>query len=137
MQWSDIQFNPSDRTLRQFAALCLIVFGAMALVEWLWRVRVERAMIYGAIALLLGPLGLIAPKAIKPVFVGWSVVAFPIGFVVSMTFLAILYFVVFTPIGLVFRLIGRDALQRRRRSTESYWQAKPAPANVREYFRQS
>ena len=33
MQWSDIQFNPSEKTLRQFAGLFLIIFGLLALVE--------------------------------------------------------------------------------------------------------
>ena len=48
-----------------------------------------------------------------------------------------MFFGLFTPIGLVFRLIGRDPLQRARRAgVESYWAPKPAPADVRSYFKQ-
>ena len=46
---------------------------------------------------------------------------------------AVMYFGLFTPIGLVFRLIGRDPLHRARRpGVESYWTPKPAPADVTE-----
>ena len=31
MQWSDIPFDPSRKTLRQFAGLWLVFFGGMAL----------------------------------------------------------------------------------------------------------
>ena len=30
MQWSDIQFHPPLKTLRQFAGLCLVFFGGLA-----------------------------------------------------------------------------------------------------------
>ena len=71
------------------------------------------------------------------IYVGWMIAAFPIGWTVSQVTLLILYFGLFAPIGLVFRLMGRDALERRRRpGIESYWTPKPAPANVRSYFKQ-
>ena len=31
MQWSDIQFDPPRKTLRQFAGLWLVFFGGLAL----------------------------------------------------------------------------------------------------------
>ena len=48
------------------------------------------------------------------IYVGWMVLAFPIGWTVSQVMLALMFFGLFTPIGLVFRLIGRDPLQRTR-----------------------
>ena len=137
MQWSDIQFNPSEKTLRQFAGLFLLIFGALAAVEVLVRHRPALALVYGVLAAVVGPLGLVAPRAIKPLWVGWSVVAFPIGWVVSTVILGVLYFGVFTPIGLVFRLLGRDALGLRRADVQTYWKPRPAARNQREYFRQS
>lgn len=137
MQWSDIQFTPSRRTLRQFAALFLIVFGGLALLEALVRHRPQLALVYGALSLTIGPLGLLMPAAMRPIWVVWSVVAFPIGWVVSQTILAVLFFGVFTPIGLVFRAQGRDPLALRRPAGGSYWRPKPAARDKRQYFRQS
>jgi uncharacterized membrane protein HdeD (DUF308 family) len=137
VQWSDIQFSPSDRTLRQFAGIFLVVFGILCLVEAAVRHRPQLALVYGVLALRVGALGLFRPRLVRGVYVGWSVVAFPIGWMVSTAILAVLFFGVFTPIGLAFRAFGRDKLALRRRNVESYWQPKPAARVAREYFRQS
>jgi hypothetical protein len=137
MQWSDIQFNPSEKTLRQFAGLFLIVFSLLALVEVQFRHRPQLAVVYGALAVAIGPLGLLRPRIMRPIWVGWSVLAFPIGWVVSTVFLAVLYYAVFTPIGMVFRLTGRDTLALRRSDARTYWRTRPAARDKRAYFRQS
>ena len=113
MQWSDIQFSPSERTLRQFAGLFLVVFGVLALKEALVRQRPQPAFVYGALALTIGPLGLLKPALVRPIYVGWCVVAFPIGWLVSTTILGLLFYGMFTPIAFVFRIMGRDALALR------------------------
>ena len=65
------------------------------------------------------------------------VLAFPIGWTVSQVMLALMFFGLFMPIGLVFRLIGRDPLRRTRPSgRESYWDPKPTPTDLRRYFKQ-
>lgn len=137
MQWSDIQFSPADRTLRQFAGIFLFVFGALSVVEATVRHRPHLAMVYGILALAVGSLGLIWPRAVRGLFVAWSVVAFPIGWVVSTAMLGVLFYGVFTPIALAFRAFGRDVLARRRTEVQSYWRPKPAARTSREYFRQS
>jgi len=137
MQWSDIQFNPSEKTLRQFGGLFLIVFGVLAIFEALVRHHPRLALVYGALSLVLGPLGLIRPAALRPIWVAWSVVAFPIGWAVSMVFLAMLFYGLFTPIALVFRMMGRDPLTLRPAKVRSYWRPKVAARDKRQYFRQS
>jgi len=137
MQWSDIQFNPSEKTLRQFAGLFLIVFSLMAVVEFELRHRSQLGLIYTALAVTIGPLGLVRPRLVRPIWVAWSVIAFPIGWVVSTVFLAVLFYVVFTPAAIFFRLTGRDVLALRRTEAGSYWKPRPAPRSKRQYFRQS
>jgi len=137
MQWTDIQFNPSHKTLRQFAGLLLIVFSLLAIIEVQYRHRPQLALVYGALAIVLGPLGLVQPRMMRPIWVAWSVVAFPIGWVVSTVFLAVLFYAVFAPIGFVFRLTGRDVLGLRRAEVGTYWKPRPAAREKRQYFRQS
>jgi hypothetical protein len=137
MQWSEIPFHPPARTLRQFAGLWLVVFGGMAAWQFFGRGDAAAAAGLVAVAATIGPLGLAFPSLIRPVFVAWMVLAFPIGWTVSRLILATIYYGLFTPMALAFRLIGRDALDRTRRpSADSYWSAKPAPASLRDYFRQ-
>jgi hypothetical protein len=138
VRWSDIPFHPSSRTLRQFAALWLLAFTALAGWRWLRHGDVLLPWLFLGLAVTVGPLGLVRPQWLRPVFVGWMIVVFPIGWIVSHLMLGVLFFGLFTPLGLLFRLAGRDALARRCRSGHnSYWAPKPAANDVRSYFRQS
>jgi hypothetical protein len=124
----------SSGTLRQFAALWILVFGALA-----WRVHSHGAewlaITFAALALVIGPLGLLKPAAIRPVFAGMMLVTLPIGWVVSHLILAVLYYGVFTPVGLVFKLAGRDVLRRSHRPDRpTYWSPKPMPTEPSSYF---
>jgi saxitoxin biosynthesis operon SxtJ-like protein len=137
MQWSDIQFRPPAKTLRQFAVLWLACFGGLAAWEGLVRGHSTLAAIFAAAALTIGPLGLLQPQAVRPIYVGWMVLAFPIGWTISQAILALMFYGLFTPIGLFFRLVGRDPLHRAQRpGLETYWNPKATPADPRRYFKQ-
>ena len=137
MRWSDIPWSPPNRMLRQFAGLWLAVFGGMAAWHGIVRDRPARGAVLALLAVGVGGLGLWRPRVLRPLFVGWMVLAFPIGWTVSQVILLVMYFGLFMPIGLVFRLIGRDPLHRARRAgVESYWTTKPVPVDVRSYFKQ-
>ena len=86
---------------------------------------------------LSGLLSLVRPEWNRFLFVGLSLVAFPIGFVVSHIILAVLFYGMITPVGIVFRLIGRDPLRRKLdRSATSYWITHKSVESVERYFRQ-
>jgi len=136
MRWSDIPFAPSSRTLRQFAGLWLAFFGAIAC--WQAFTSGNSILIFGlaVLAVAIGVPGLIKPLWIRPIYVGWMVLTFPIGWTISHILLAIIYYGVFTPIGLVFKLMGRDALRLLPRPNETtYWVPKCMPVDVRSYFK--
>ncbi len=137
MQWSDIPFDPPRKMLRQFAGLWIAFFGGLALWHGLVRHQPTPASIFGVLALTVGPVGLVRPDWLRPIYVSWMVLAFPIGWTISQLILAATFVLIFTPIALVFRLIGRDPLQRARRpERETYWAPKPAPVSLRRYFQQ-
>jgi hypothetical protein len=136
MQWSDIQFRPPAKTLRQFAGLWRL-FSGLAAWEAFVRGHTNLAVALTVLALTIGPLGLALPQFIRPVFVAWMVLAFPIGWTVSQLILALIFYGLFTPISLIFRLIGRDPLHRTRQpALESYWTPKATPTDSRRYFKQ-
>ncbi len=135
MQWSDISFTP--RTLRQFSALWIVFFLALAAWQGLAQGRQTLGMALTLLAVTVGPLGIVRPLWIKPIYTLWMAAVFPIGWFVSLLLLIIVYYGIVTPIAVVFRLIGRDALQRRMPDdAETYWHAKPAPESTRRYLRQ-
>jgi hypothetical protein len=135
MRWSDLPLKPSARMLRQFAGLWILFFGGLAVWNG-WRQAETRALVFAVLALTVGPAGLIWPSANRPVFVGWLIVAFPIGWLVWRVLLVTL-FGLMVPVAVVFRLRGRDALGLRRRTDKaSYWMPKPQAENLRSYLRQ-
>ncbi len=136
MQWSEIVKPPTPNLLRQFAVLWLVVFGGLA--GWrAWHGQTDAwTLVLALLALIVGGSGLVWPKAIRWVFTGWMIAAFPIGWTISRIVLAAMFYLVFTPVGLFFRITGRDALGLNRRPGRSYWIGKPGPERPEQYFRQ-
>jgi saxitoxin biosynthesis operon SxtJ-like protein len=136
MQWSDVTARPSARTLRQFAALFLIVFAIVAgLRVWGGDTGTATIVIAGT-GVVIGLLGLVRPDAIRYVYTSWMIAAFPIGWTISRVIVMLLFYVVFTPFALVFRLIGRDALRRRRHTPRTYWMETNATEPPESYYGQ-
>jgi hypothetical protein len=136
MQWSEVIKPPAPKVLRQFAGLLLVLLVSLAA----WRVYTGRADAWAAtlalVGVVAGGVGLAWPAAMRPIFTGWMIAAFPIGWTVSRVVLGIVFFLVITPIGWVFRLRGRDLLALRRPSKPTYWQPKRPTAGHASYFRQ-
>jgi hypothetical protein len=136
MQWQDVSRDPSARTLRQFAGLWLVFFGLLAAWQGGVRGRPAVALCLAVLALTVGPLGLVKPALVRPVFVGWMMCAFPVGWLVSRLILAAVFYLVVTPTGLLLRLCGHDPLRRcPDPAAETYWTAKPPTRDPRRYLR--
>ncbi len=134
---SQLSALSSARALRQFAAAWLIFFCAIGAHQYVARHRHGLGVALIAAALIFGILGLIKPAAIRWLFVTWMTLAFPIGWLISQIMLLLMFYLVLTPIALVFRLAGRDVLNRKPAPNRaSFWRPKRTPADVRSYFRQ-
>jgi len=135
MSLVEIIWNPSDRQLRQFGLVALV---ALPLAGWAWG-GVGTGLFCGTIAagVLAAVVGLVCPRLLKPQFLALSLAAAPIGLVVSELAMLLIFVGVFLPIGLVFRLLGRDPLTRRfDRQAASYWEPKKSSAGPASYLRQ-
>jgi hypothetical protein len=123
--------------LRQFAALCFVFFVGIGVWQALVSGRTTAGIVLACLGVLLGLLGLVSLRVLKPIFVGWMILAFPIGLVISNIIMSLIYFGVLTPIGLVLRSRGRDALRVRRSGPEvaSYWETRTASTDIRRYFK--
>ena len=135
--WSEVPRDPPPRLLRQFAGLCVLAAAGMAAWQLWGRHRPGVALGLAVLATMSGLFGLLRPTALRPVFVGWMLAAAPVGWVVSTLALGIIYFAVIAPLGLVFRLAGRDALALRRRpGATTYWTPHADPDDPARYLRQ-
>ena len=95
------------------------------------------AFVLWGIAALCLLLGLLIPKTVLPLYLALTAISLPISYVLSHVLFAIVYYGIITPLGLIFRLMGRDPLERRfDPQASSYWMERSPQTSVRRYFRQ-
>jgi hypothetical protein len=142
----ELNLDPDERTLRRFGLLALCVFGALGACAWrgMPPLALDPGPLRSALACglwaLAGSAGLLAllwPRGNRALYVGLSLLGYPVGLVVSHAMLALLFFAVFTPVGAGMRLLGRDPLERAlERGRASYWTKARGRQPKPSYFRQ-
>jgi hypothetical protein len=110
--------RPSDRTFGFSFAGIFSVFGAWLL----WQGDpLSGACLFGLAAVLLIAT-LARPGLLAPLNRVWSRIGVVLQAVVSPLVMAVLFYGIITPVGLLLRLIGHDPLQRRMDpKLPSYW----------------
>ena len=112
------------------AALC-------AASGWLfYREYLVASQLVGVLGLFFFIAGAGQPSVIAPMHRQWMKVAAAMGWFNTRLLLAIIFFLLFTPIAVVQRLRRRDplGLDVRRNRADSYWREKTSPDDVKKYF---
>lgn len=138
MSLVEINWHPENKELRNFAIAALI---ASVLVPVLLYVIKGMAIKWGAIIFAVGIIiflsSFICIKITRIIYLALISVTFPIGYVVSFILLAAFYFLLLMPLGLFFRLIGRDPLCRKfNPDAKSYWLTHRSSNSLEQYFHQ-
>jgi len=147
MSLIDMNFKPDRATLRQFGWISLVAFGALGALTWFkhrflfWPIEPQTAQttayVLWAIAALSALFAIVAPSALRGLYVALMLIALPIGFVLSHVIMAIIFYGLFTPVGLLMRLFGRDPMCRRLDPNAStYWVPRETVTDPKRYFRQ-
>jgi len=138
MSLIEINRNPSAGQLRVFAGVGVPALCAAAGAVLWFRVRAPAwAWAVWAAGALFAVVGLVRPRLARGAFVALSYAAAPLGALVSVVLLALVYYGIMTPIGLTMRALGRDALGRRfDRKASSYWIPRRPVEDIERYFRQ-
>jgi hypothetical protein len=80
-----------------------------------WRGRMTAAQITGSIGAVLLALGFLQPRLLKWPSAVWWRMAMILGHVNARVILTLAFSLVLSPLGLLWRLIGKDPLTRQRR----------------------
>lgn len=133
----ELNLQPADRQLRHFAVLWVLFFLALT-VRWCWPTGpVYAAAGVSSLVMLVGLIGWFRPLVIRPLYLTWMIGVYPIAWTVSRFVLALLFYGLFAPIGLVFRLLGRDGLGLTLDpKAETYWVSKGTSGDPRRYLEQ-
>jgi len=121
MSLVNINFKPDAKELRQFGKTMIVGFSIFALIAFFWFHKPGFAIglaLFGLLSYVLSFFG----KAAMIVYIPWMAIGFVMGTIVSNVILMLLYFGMITPIAIVFKLMGRDPMQRSLEPTAStYW----------------
>lgn len=107
---------------RRFAFTLALAFGVFAMIS-LWRGREIAAGLLGGTAALLAFGGLVVPGSLGPLDRGWMKLAHAISRVTTPIFMGMVYFGVLTPLGVIRRSLGKNALVREP-GPQGYWIAR-------------
>ena len=137
MSLLQIDHYPPRRRLNGFGLIWMAFFGIAGGVAWYGGGTAWVPMAIWTAAIGVPLLGWWMPGFMRVVYLGMTYASFPVGFVVSWSLLAAVFYLVLTPIGLVMRLFGYDPMDRRfdRRAT-SYWAPRKPSGDVERYFQQ-
>jgi len=138
MSLIEVNWNPSHKQLRSFGVAALIAAPLISLLLYLVKgVSIYWIITILAVGIIIFISSRISLKITKVFYLALMTAAMPIGFVVSITLLTIFYFLLLMPLGLLFRLIGRDPLCRRfDPGADSYWMVHRQPESLDRYFHQ-
>ena len=117
---------------KSFGVSVGLVLCAIAAVLW-WRGRVTRAEILAGIGTLLVVTALIHAPLLKYPSAAWWRFSRVMGHVNARILLTVLFFIALLPISLLWRLIGKDPLARRRDKWPG-WSVYPARYRDRKHY---
>ena len=80
----------------------------------------------GVLAALLLLAAAVTPRLLGPINRAWMGLSHVLSRIVSPVVLFIMFMVLITPVALIMRLRGRDALRLRQRRESSYWITRPS-----------
>ena len=139
-----IDLRPSKKKLIQFGWIGLLGFSILGLIigfkfgSFGTEGNLKLPSIFLSIAILCPILSLFYPKALLPIYLILSLIAIQIVFVISNIILMLIFYIIVTPIGIFFRLIGREQLSisDRYSSKETHWIISNKENDLVSYFRQ-
>tara|TARA_Y100000816_G_C25929181_1_gene484535 strand:+ start:436 stop:819 length:384 start_codon:yes stop_codon:yes gene_type:complete len=107
---------------RSFGIIFFIVFLIIAL----WPIlNSENIRVWSLIiSIIFFLLGIFNSKLLTPLNKLWMKFGLLLGKVVSPVVMAVIYFGVVTPTGLIMRILGKDILKLKKNNYNSYWEKK-------------
>lgn len=116
------RLDPGKKTLKKFGVTMGIAF---LVISGLFLFRQKHTVaVYGlAVSCAFFITGSLLPALLKPVYIIWMRFAFILGWINTRIILIVIFYLVFTPVGLLMRLLRIDPLKRRGKCA-TYWEEK-------------
>lgn len=130
MKFSDLEL-PSNRNFGLFFAAVL----AIAFTYFFNEKANTVAWICFGLASIFATLAVTKAEVLLPLNKLWMQFGLLLGMVVSPIILGLIFFIMFTPLGLLMRLFGRDELRLKSKNAASYWKVREPSVPSSESFK--
>jgi hypothetical protein len=126
----------SEKTdMRNFGITVGIIF--MIIAGFLFWKEIESFQILLMVGIVLSLLGFAIPVILKPIYWVWMIFATILGWVMTRVILSLMFYLIFTPIGLISRLFGKQFIELKWDSSkDSYWNYRPVKSKKISYEKQ-
>ncbi|MBN1788563.1 MAG: hypothetical protein JW806_09255 [Sedimentisphaerales bacterium] len=133
-----VNWNPNRKKLRNFSKIGLVISTLVLAFFYAFKgMSLHLALVLFGAVLIIFISSMTFTGLARAIYIILIMVTVPIGVVISFLLLSAFYYLLLTPIGLFFRLTGRDPLHLNFDSnTQSYWIARQGPERLDRYFNQ-
>jgi hypothetical protein len=124
----------TDRQLRYFGlSLAGLLAAFAALAHWKWQSPVAAGVLLALACTLLVVYYAVAATR-RPIYRAFRTLTYPIQWFMTAAILALVYFAVVTPIGLILRLSGKG-IRVKADDKKSFWTTRQESTELSSYFR--
>lgn len=109
---------------RKFGLFFASVFGILFF-YLIWQSSTVLSYFSLFISLCFLIFSLVSPDSLLPLNKLWMGIGVFLGNIVSPVVLSFIFFILFTPIGIIMRMFGRDELRLKPFKSDSYWKIRP------------
>jgi len=115
-----MQKSSNLKQLRSFGLLVGGIFAIIGLVPLLLHGEEHRLWALLLAAALMIP-AIVLPRSLAPAYRVWMAIGHALGWINTRILLSVVFYGIFTPMGLSMRLLGKDAMRRKlEEDTDSY-----------------
>jgi len=110
---------------RQFGLIAGVVLVVVAAWPAFRHGRIRLAVMGAGLAVWM--VAAVSPALLRPLNRAWTALGLLLARLMNPVVMATLYYLIFTPVGLVLRLLGKDPLRRRGSAEATYWIERQPP----------
>ena len=115
----------------------LSILTASGTIYAFWKTNIILALLLSLLTTVFAGMTIYFPNKFAKPKRGWLRLGERLGAIVSPVILAILYFIVLVPVGIITRSFGRDTLRLKHRSCSTYWiKRRPSERTTSDFFKQ-
>lgn len=116
---------PDSKGLREFGLVTGALFVGLFGLLFPWLFQLAFPYWPWIIAGILWGLALLVPTGLKPIYHGWMFIALIIGWINTRILLALMFYLIITPMGLLMRLLGKQPMRKFQSPVASYRHLTP------------